>query len=121
MNEPELVLPAEEYEKYIDSDGKERTRTTIRQIVLHTVGLDYGNKPKFVKKKGEKICVPYRNYFNTYVGEYPWPMLEEAGYAAHGRLHHSKDFGDTTNYYLTEKGLEWLSGQLGFKIVDDLR
>ena len=116
----EIILPAEEYEETVDSNGMVHVSTTLRQIVLHTIGLDYGNKPKFKKIKGEKVCIPYRNYFNTYVGENPWPMLEEAGYAAHGRVHHNAGFKDSTNYYLTEKGLEWLSEQLGFKIVDTL-
>ena len=117
----EIMLPAESYERRTDSLGNEYIVTTMRQIVLHTVGLDYVSKIKFVKRKGEKVYVPYRNFFNTYVNEEPWPMLEKAGYAAHGRLHHRNGMKDTTNYYLTEKGLEWLSGQLGFKIVDDLK
>ena len=111
-----IHLPLDDYEIRKEPDGREIHVCTMRQIVKHTIGLD--SKEPYTRY-GVKYYKPYRNYFNTFVGSYPWPMLEEAGYAAHGDVHkHADGTEDTTDYYLTRKGLDWLGAELGIVIRD---
>ena len=111
-----IHLPLDDYEIRKEPDGREIHVCTMRQIVKHTIGLD--SKGPYTRY-GVKYYKPYRNYFNTFVGSYPWPMLEEAGYAAHGDIHkHADGTEDPTDYYLTRKGLNWLGAELGIVIRD---
>lgn len=110
-----IHLPADDYE-IRHEDGREIHVCTMRQIVKHTIGLDY---KRTYTRYGVTYYRPYRNYFNTFVGSYPWPKLEKAGYAAHGTVYvHDDDKPDTTDYYLTRKGLDWLGAELGIVIQD---
>ena len=109
-----IHLPLEDYETRIEN-GRTIHVCTMRQLLTHTIGMD--SKGTYTRY-GVKYYKPYRNYFNTYVGTYPWPMLEKAGYAAHGEIHKRDGKQDTTDYYLTRKGLDWLGADLGIVIRD---
>lgn len=111
-----IHLPPENYETRVE-DGKTIHVCTMRQILTHTIGME--SKGTYTRY-GVKYYRPYRNYFNTYVGAYPWPILEEAGYAAHGTVFkHKNGYPDMTDYYLTRKGLDWLGAELGIVIRDE--
>lgn len=110
-----IHLPLEDYETRVEN-GHTVHVCTMRQILTHTIGMD--SKGTYTRY-GVKYYRPYRNYFNTYVGTYPWPMLEEAGYAAHGDIHKRDGKQDTTDYYLTRKGLNWLGAELGIVIREE--
>lgn len=82
-----IELPKEEYEHIGNV-----TYCTLRQMCLHTIGLDrYG---KTYTRHGKKYYKPYRNYFNGASSELD--KLVEAGYM---------DFEDDT-YSLNRKGLD---------------
>lgn len=118
MQTPDIHLPPKMYEERTAEDGKVYTYCTMRQIVLHTIGLDRADA-RVYHRHGRAFYKPYRNYFNTYVGEYPWPMLCEAGYAEMGKPHTHKNMEPTANYWLTRKGLDWLESEIGIHICDE--
>ncbi len=97
--------------------NKQELTNEIRQmaiaVAVHTIGLD--NKRPFTKD-GSKIYCPYRNYFNTWLQETPWPELEAAGYATHGKVRENECGMKTTDYYLTPDGLQWLARELKINI-----
>lgn len=110
-----IHLPEDDYEIRRE-DGRTIHVCTMRQILKHTIGMDHKNP---YTRWGIKYFRPYRNYFCTYVGDYPWPMLEEAGYAEHDRVYaHDDGKPDTTDYRLTRKGLDWLGAELGVNILN---
>lgn len=111
-----LHLPMHDYE-YEWIGDKRFTVCTMRQIVTHTIGMD--SKDTYTRN-GKKYYKPYRNHFNTRLGEHPWPELEAAGYAAHGKVY-VRDNGNTkmTDYYMTRKGLDWMGEELGIIIRDE--
>lgn len=111
----ELHLPMHDYE-YEWRDGKRYTVCTMRQIVTHTIGMDYKST---YKRNGKEYYKPYRNRFNTRLGEYPWPELEAAGYADHGEVYDSNG-EQMTFYYMTRKGLDWMGEELDI-IIRDVR
>ena len=112
--ERELHLPPNDYEIRTEG-GRDIHYCTMRQIVKHTIGLD--SKSPYVRN-GKMYYRPYRNYFNTFIGTYPWPELERAGYAAHGDIYeHDEETPGTTDYYLTPKGLKWLEKELRITIT----
>lgn len=110
-----ISLPHDDYEVKVEN-GRTIHVCTMRQILKHTIGLD--NKRTYTRY-GVTYYRPYRNYFNTFVGSYPWLKLEAIGYAAHGEVYkHGDGRPDTTDYYLTRKGLDWLGAELGIVIRD---
>lgn len=105
-----LHFPANEYE-HENVDGREITRCTMRQKVLHTIGMD-GIRHKPYTRHGKKFYRPWRNFFTTDVFDADWCHLAAAGYAAHGPI--NKNW--CTTYYITDTGREWLSHELGITI-----
>lgn len=115
MNKPHLPMHDHEY-KWVGD--KRYIVSTMRQIVTHTIGMD--NRGTY-KRNGKTYYKPYRNYFNTRLGESPWPELEAAGYAAHGEMYEAgTDKQPMTDYYMTRKGLDWMGEELGI-IIHDVR
>lgn len=116
----EIVLPSEEYTHETAPDGRIITRCTMRQIVLHTIGLNDSGSSRHrpYTRHGRKFYRPWRNYFSTYLEDAPWDDLYMAGYADHGSVHPSQ-YGKETTYWLTRKGLDWLGEQLGITIYDE--
>ncbi len=114
-----IHLPAEEYIHKFNSNGKKVTYCTMRHIVLHTIGLDGERHHRPYHRHGKCFYRPWRNYFNTYLGDKTWEALEREGYAAHGEVYKHQDLPDSTDYYLTRKGLNWLGKELGMTIYDE--
>ena len=88
--------------------SEEELRKCVEKCI-HTIGLDY-EKP--FRRGGILIYKPYRNYFTTYVGEFPWPDLERAGFAKHSNSVILEDGTEKTCYFLTPDGLQWLAREL---------
>lgn len=82
------------------------------KLASHCIGLDH-RKP--YKRHGKLFYRPYRNYFETHIGDETWEMMRLAGYAEHGRTNRN----GTVDYWLTRKGLDWLGEQLGMTIWDE--
>lgn len=58
-----IDLPKEEY-IHVDKDGRMVTYCTLRQIALHTIGLNSGHVGRRIyTRHGKKYYKPYRNYF----------------------------------------------------------
>ena len=112
-----IKLPETEY---IHKDGV--TYTTMRQHVLHCIGLD-DRRP--YTRHGRKFYRPWRNYFSTLRNNPIWEPLVAEGYAdkreyttkytQNGEEHVSEG----TTYWMTRKGLDWLGEQLGITIHDE--
>lgn len=114
----ELHLPTEMYITEPDGDGHTATYCTMRQIVLHAIGLDRPDA-RVYHRRGRAFYKPYRNYFGTYLDDYPWPALCEAGYAEHGEIFRYRGSSkDATTYHLTRKGLDWLEAEIDIHIYD---
>jgi hypothetical protein len=106
-----MRLPEQEYIQR-EENGRTVTICTMRQIVLHTIGLDY-KKP--YTRHGRKFYKPYRNFFSTKATDKTWLALKANGYADHGRI--TRD--GNTDFYLTRKGLDWLGEELGITIKNE--
>lgn len=77
----------------------EKKRSLYAELMGHAIGLDNG---KIFKRDGEKIYMPYRNYFLVTEPDEEWETLVAAGYA-------EKHVGQTnTQYSVTPDGIQWL-------------
>lgn len=112
----EIALPKELYIHKTLPDGRSVTYCTLRQEVLHCIGLvDSGsNRHRPYHRHGKAFYRPWRNYFSFSAPASQWEMLCEAGYAAHGTI---SDRG--VLYWLTRKGLDWLGKQLNMTIYEE--
>ncbi len=110
-----LELPKEDYTTEV-RNGKTYHICTLRQMVLHTIGLDY-RRP--YTRNGRKFYKPYRNYFTTGKKSGLFRPLVEAGYMTESSMHHTPDDTEHYNYSLTRAGLDWLGEQIGVKIHDE--
>ena len=106
-----LTFPQENY-IHREENGIMLTYCTMRQQVLHAIGMDY-KKP--YTRHGKKFYRPYRNFFCTYITDATWSKLAKYGYADHDSV--SKD--GLTNYYLTREGLDWLGNSIGVTIRNE--
>ena len=81
----------------------------------HAIGMGH-RKP--YKRHGRSFYRPYRNYFCTAPDNPVWCELERLGYAKHGEI---RDHGNcqTTTFWLTRSGLDWLGEQIGVVIHDE--
>jgi len=111
-----LKLPDELYIKKTLPDGREVTHCTMRQQVLHCIGMvDSGSqRHKPYRRHGRTFFRPWRNYFSTPALDKRWDELCEHGYAEHGNV---DDRG--TTYRVTRKGMDWLGEQLGMTIHNE--
>lgn len=100
--------------------------TTLRQQVLHCIGMDgYTRRHRPYTRHGRKFFRPWRNFFSTLRNDKTWESLVGEGYAdktdhetrytQNGEEHVSEG----TTYWLTRKGLDWLGEQLGITIYDE--
>jgi hypothetical protein len=118
----DLKLPAEEYVQEADASGKTIYRCTMRQIVMHTIGMNdsCSQRHKPYHRHGRLFYKPWRNCFNTYLDSKPWLELCLRGYAEHGQVFVADgDRPPLTNYRLTRKGLDWLGRELGMTIYNE--
>lgn len=111
-----LKLPDELYIQEALPDGRTISRCTMRQEVLHCIGMvDSGSqRHRPYRRHGRTFYRPWRNYFSTNEPDLKWNSLCIAGYADHGT---ATDRGVT--YWITRKGLDWVGSQLGIVIHDE--
>lgn len=110
-----LELPKEEYATE-ERNGITCHICTLRQMVLHTIGLDY-RRPYI--RHGRKFYRPYRNYFTTNEESAAFRPLVEAGYMTKRAMPHAPDDTEGHLYSLTRAGLDWLGKQIGVTIHDE--
>ena len=112
-----LKLPDELYRHETAEDGRTISICTMRQMVLHCIGMDGSSSQRHrpYTRHGKKYYRPWRNYFNTFADDATWTKLCEHGYAAHGEI--SEKNG--TFFRMTRKGLDWLGEQLGITIYNE--
>lgn len=110
-----MKLPKEEY-IHVEENGRKVTYCTMRQKVLHTIGLNSGHTGRrLYTRHGKKYYKPYRNYF--YGNDKDLDKLVEAGYMecsteiAHGKK--------SKTYWFNRDGLDWLGTQIGIHIYDE--
>ena len=104
-------------ENYVQKDGK--THTTMRQQVLHCVGLIDGcsSRHKPYTRHGRKFYKPWRNHFDCPNKSPVWEPLVAEGIAESREYSNSVCSG--VCYWLTRKGFDWLGEQLGIVIHDE--
>ena len=100
-----LELPKEEYTTEV-RNGKTYHVCTLRQMVLHTIGLGDYRQP--YTRHGRKFYRPYRNH-----------PLVEAGYMTEDAMPRAPDRTEGYLYRLTRAGLDWLGEQIGVTIHDE--
>ena len=106
-----IKLPKEEYIQ-LKEDGKTITLCTMRQKVLHTIGLNSGHVGRrLYTRHGKKYYKPFRNYFCG--NDSDLDKLVKAGYMDY------IDSEEYKTYYFNRVGLNWLGEQLGIKIYDE--
>lgn len=116
-----IELPKEEY---VVKDGI--TYTTMRQMVLHCIGMDgYGRLHRPYTRHGKKFYRPWRNYFSSTRNDPVWePLVAEgladkrdytSSYTKNGEPHTAEG----TTYWLTRTGLDWLGENLNITIYDE--
>jgi len=109
-----IELPKEEYTTEV-RNGRTCHICTLRQMVLHAIGLDH-ERP--YTRHGRKFYKPYRNYFTTGQESAVFLPLVEAGYMTEQLMPRGPDGTEGHLYRLTRSGLDWLGEQIGVKIYD---
>lgn len=112
----EIKLPAELYTRETLPDGRIITYCTMRQQVLHCIGMvgSCSQRHRPYRRHGRTFYRPWRNYFGASAPDAQWEELCEAGYANHGVV---SDRG--VLYWITRKGLDWVGEQLDMTIYDE--
>ena len=106
-----ITLPESDY-LTIEKDGRTYSCCTLRQKVKHTIGLDYATWRTLYERSGKTYFKPTRNYFNGKDEELE--KLVNAGYMSSRRCGAAKE---STTYFLTNEGLDWLEEQLHITIM----
>ena len=104
-----IKLPKEEYIQVLQN-GRTVTYCTLRQKVLHVIGLD-SKKP--YTRHGKKFYRPYRNSWGGRDKELD--KLVEVGLM---NAYPSERTGERYWYSFNRAGLDWLGEQIGVKIYD---
>jgi len=112
----EIRLPDELYTREPLTDGRIITYCTMRQQVLHCIGMvdSCSQRHKPYRRHGKTFYRPWRNYFTTPAPSPMWDELCRYGYADHGEINKSG-----VMYWITRKGLDWIGAQLGIIIHDE--
>ena len=110
-----IELPKENYTTK-EINGIPYHVCTLRQMVLHTIGLDY--KRPYIRH-GRKFYKPYRNYFTTKGKSVAFCPLVEAGYMTERAMPRTPDGTEGHIYRLTCTGLDWLGEQIGVVIHNE--
>lgn len=105
-----ITLPESDY-LTIEKDGRTYSCCTLRQKVKHTIGLDYATWRTLYERSGKTYFKPTRNYFNGKDEELE--KLVDAGYMSSRRCGAAKE---STTYFFTNEGLDWLEEQLHITI-----
>lgn len=112
----EIKLPDELYIHKTRPDGCITTYCTMRQQVLHCIGMvdSCSQRHKPYHRHGKTFYRPWRNYFSCGKADKQWEELCASGYANHGII---GEQGMT--YWMTRAGLDWVGAQLKMKIYDE--
>lgn len=110
-----IELPAENY-TIKEINGIPYHTCTLRQKVIHTIGLDY--KRPYIRH-GRKFYRPYRNYFTTNGKSTAFRPLVEAGYMTERSMPRAPDGTEGHIYSMTRAGLDWLGEQIGVTIHNE--
>lgn len=105
-----INLPQNDY-LTVEKDGRTYCCCTLRQKVRHTIGLDYATRRTLYKRNGKMYFKPTRNYFSGKDEELE--KLVDAGYMESRRCGTIKE---STTYFFTNEGLDWLEEQLHITI-----
>lgn len=105
----EIKLPAQEYIQ-VQENGRTVTYSTLRQKVLHVIGLDY-QRPYI--RHGRRFYRPYRNSWGG--RDKDLDTLVDAGLM---NAYPSEKTGERYWYSFNRRGLDWLGEQIGVKIWD---
>lgn len=110
-----MNLPKEEY-IHVEESGYMITYCTLRQKVLHTIGLNSGHVGRrLYTRHGKKYYKPFRNYF--YGNDADLDGLVDAGYMeCSEEMSHGKK---VKTYWFSRSGLDWLGEQIGVHIYDE--
>lgn len=110
-----MNLPKEEYIR-VEENGHTITYCTLRQKVLHTIGLNSGHVGRrLYTRHGKKYYKPFRNYF--YGNDADLDGLVDAGYMeCREEISHGKKI---KTYWLTRIGLDWVGEQIGVHIYNE--
>ena len=111
-----IDLPKEDYTTEV-RNGKTYHVCTLRQMVLHTIGLDSYRRP--YTRHGRKFYRPYRNYFTTNGKSAAFRPLVEAGYMTEELMLCGPAGTEGHLYRLTRAGLDWLGEQIGVTIHNE--
>lgn len=116
MDAKGIVLPEDLYIKELMPDGRTITYCTMRQQVLHCIGMvdSCSQRHKPYRRHGKVFYRPWRNYFSLRTPSKQWEELCEHGYADYGA---GSECG--VLYWVTRAGLDWLGKQLGMTIYDE--
>lgn len=107
-----ISLPKEDY-TVEERNGRIYHVCTLRQMLLHTIGLDY-NRP--YTRHGRMFYRPHRNYFTTNGKSTLFCPLVEEGYMTECSMPPAPDDTEGYIYTLTRAGLDWLGKQIGVNI-----
>ena len=111
-----IELPKEEYTKEVHN-SKTYHVCTLRQMVLHTIGLGDYRHP--YTRHGRKFYRPHRNYFTTNGKSAAFRPLVEAGYMTERDMPRGMGGTDCYIYILTRAGLDWFGEQIGVTIHNE--
>lgn len=109
-----IELPKELYTQELLPDGRTVTICTMRQRILHCIGMEDSCAHMPYTRHCKKFYRPWRNYFTTNCPDAEWEKLCEAGYAAHDSV---SDRG--VMYWMTRAGLDCLGEALEVHIYDE--
>ena len=114
QNKMSIKLPEKEYIIQTTKDGRQITICTMRQQVLHCIGMDGRNRRcRPYTRHGKKFYRPWRNYFATTVDDVSWNKLHNAGLADRSTV---RDGSNGVIYRLNRAGLDWIGEQIGVYI-----
>ena len=116
-----ISLPAELYTYETLPDGRTITYCTMRQQVFHCIGMvdSCSQRHKPYHRHGKAFYRPWRNYFSCAADDPTWIRLFKAEYADHGEIYDHAGWKQSTTFWITRKGLDWLEEQLGMTIYDE--
>lgn len=116
VTKTEITLPVELYTRETLPDGRVITYCTMRQQVLHCIGMvdSCSQRHKPYRRHGKVYFRPWRNYFSTNAPDKQWEELCQHGYADRNTV---GDRGVT--YWMTRAGLDWIGDQLEMTIYDE--
>lgn len=120
-NADEIVLPEKLYTYEECPDGRVITYCTMRQQVLHCIGMvdSCSQRHKPYRRHGKTYYRPWRNYFCGAADDKTWNLLCDAGYADRGEVRGHDGRNPSTTFWITRKGLDWIGEQLDMIIYDE--